>query len=129
MSIQPDFPELLRWSRGSGRRLTMFPRGWVRCRSRCLLLLLHLLVMVLVLRGGLGSLSGLVLRPICFSRRSCAALRLGGRWSLRRRGGGALRLIGRRSLRRRCGSGLCGILRHYRQRQRKHDERSQDNCQ
>src|ERR1035438_3664470 len=73
--IQTDFPELLRRRRGgSGRRLTMLPLGWGRGCSRCLVLLLHLLVMVLVLRGALVRLSGLGLGPIR---------------SLRRRGGGS----------------------------------------
>jgi len=118
-----DFVELLRRSRGSGRRLGMLPRVRSRCCSRRFLLLLHLLVMVLVLRGALGCLCGLALRPTRFSRRGRGALRLGGRRSLRRRGSGALRLIWR-SLRRRGGGGLRGVLCQYRQRQRKHNERS-----
>src|SRR4029077_20383204 len=115
-----DFLELLRRSRGSGRRLGMFPRVWSRCCSRRFLLLLHLLVMVLVLRGALGCLCGLALRPTRFSRRGRGALRLSRRRSLCRGGRGALRLTGRRILRRRGGGGLRGVLCQYRQRQRKH---------
>ena len=124
LTLCSAFAELLRRSRGSGRRLSML-LGWGCCCSRCFLLLLHLLVMVLVLRGALGRLSGLALWPTWLRRRGRgAALRLGGSRSLRRRRGGALRLlIGRRSLRRR-GGGLRGLLCHYRQRHRKHDERS-----
>jgi len=74
--IQTDFPELLRRRRGgSGRRLTMLPLGWGRGCSRCLLLLLHLLVMVLVLRGALVRLSGLGLGPIRSLRRRSGGLR------------------------------------------------------
>ena len=89
ITLRYAFPQLLRRSRGGGRRLTMFL--WGRCRSRCFLLLLHLLVMVLVLRGALGRLRGLGLWPTRFSRRSRGALRFGGRRGLRRRGGGGLR--------------------------------------
>src|SRR5450759_3806579 len=97
MSIQTDFPELLRRRRGGS--------------GRCLLLLLYLLVMVLVLRGALLRLSGLGLRRSCRSRRSRGALRLSGRRILCRRGGGGLR----------------GVLCHYRQRQCKRDQRPEDN--
>ena len=79
---------------------------WGRRCSGCFLFLLHLLVMVLVLRRALGRLSGLRLWPTCFSCRGRRALRLSRWWSLRRRGGG-----------------LRALLCHYRQRQRKHDER------
>ena len=103
--LRYDFPQLLRRSRGGGRRLTMLP--WGRRCSGCFLFLFHLLVMVLVLRSALGRLSGLGLWLIRFRRRSRGALRLGGRRSLRCRGGGGLRSI------------LC----QYRQRQRKHNER------
>src|ERR1700688_1396933 len=98
-----DFPQLLRRSRGGGRRLTMLL--WGRRCSGGFLLLLHLLVMVLVLRSALGRLSGLRLWPTCFSCRCLLALRLSRWWSLRRGGGG-----------------LRALLCHYRQRQRKHDE-------
>src|ERR1035441_8058869 len=64
MSIQTDFPGLLRRSRGSGCRLSMLPRGWGRACGSCFLLLLHLFVMFFVLRGALVRLSGLGLRPI-----------------------------------------------------------------
>jgi hypothetical protein len=67
---------LRRRSRGSGRCLAMLSLGWGRGCSRCFLLLFHLLVMVLVLRGGLVRLGGLSLR---LSRALC------------RRGGGGLR--------------------------------------
>src|SRR5450759_3523838 len=96
-SIQTGFSELLLRRRGSGRRR--------------LLLLLYLLVMVLVLRGALVRLSGLVLRRSCRSRRSRGALRLSGRRRLCRRRGGVLR----------------GVLCHYRQRQCKRDQRPEDN--
>ena len=108
---QTDFPDLLR-RRGS---------------SRCLLLRLHLLVMVLVLRGALARLSRLGLRRSCRSRRGGGALRLSGGRSLSRRSRRALRLSGRRSLCRR-GGRLRGVLCHCRQRQCKHDERPEDYC-
>ena len=111
MSIQTDFPELLRRRRGSGRRFSLLRLGWGRGCSRCLLLLLHPLVMVLVLRGAVGRLSGFGLRRSCRSRRSRGALRLSGRRILCRRGSGGLR----------------GVLCHYRQRQCKRDERPEDN--
>src|SRR5450631_2609403 len=74
---QTDFPaKLLRRSRGSGRRLSLLlRRRWGRGCSRCLLLLLRLLVVVFVLRGALGRLSGLGLRLSCRSRRSRGGLR------------------------------------------------------
>src|ERR1700687_371960 len=119
-----DSMELLRRSRGSGRRRRrMLPFGG-RCCSGCFLLLLYLFVMVLVLRGGLSCLNGLGLRPTWLSRRSRGGtLRLSRRRSLRRRGRGALRFLSRRCLRRRGGGGLRRVLCQYRQRQRKHDKR------
>ena len=81
--------------------------------------------MVLVLRGALGRLSCLGLRPNWFGRRSRGgALRLSRRRSLRRRGRGAFRCLSRRSLRRGGGGGLRRVLCQSRQRQRKHDKRS-----
>ena len=119
-----DFAELLRRSRGSGRRRrSMLPFGG-RCCSCCFLLFLYLLVMGLVLRGALGRLSGLGLRPTWLSRRSRGgALRFSRRWSLRRGGRGALRFLSRRSLCRGGSGGLGRVLCQNRQRQRKDDKR------
>ncbi len=62
MSIQAGFPELLRRSRGSGRRLRLIRLARGRGCSRFLFLRRHLLVMALVLRFGLSLLSGFGLR-------------------------------------------------------------------
>ena len=90
-----------------------------RCCSRGFLL--YLLVVVLVLRGALGRLSGLWPTWLCRRNRG-AALRLSRRRILRRRGSGALSLS-RRSLCRGGSGGLGRVLCQYRQRQRKHDKR------
>src|ERR1039457_5139135 len=72
MSIQAGFPELLRRSRGSGRRLRLIRLAWGRGCSRFLLIRRHFLVMALVLRLALGRLSGFGLRRS--SRGLCRAL-------------------------------------------------------
>jgi len=56
--------KLLRRSRGRGRGLAMLSLGWGRGGRRRFLILPHLFVMVLVLRGALVRLSSLCLRPI-----------------------------------------------------------------
>jgi len=116
LTLYCAFAELLRRSRGSGRRRRMLPFGG-RCCSRCFLLLLHLLVMVLVLRGAFGCLSSLGLWPTWLCRRNRgAALRFSSRrWSLRRRGRGALRFLSRRSLCRGGSGGLGRVLCQHRQ--------------